>query len=146
MEQILKQYSNEKITIIWKPALCQHMSFCWKELPEVFNPNERPWIDPYGASSERIIKQVERCPTGALSYRNNSDKIDAVSEEPERICSQTPFVEVLKNGPLLVHGDIFLVEGEKKTCKKDRLSLCRCGASKNKPYCDGSHVEIGFEG
>jgi putative redox protein len=70
-------YSNDEITVVWQPELCQHSTFCFKQLPEVFNPGKQKWIDPYGASSERIIEQVNRCPSGALSYirkGNNSER------------------------------------------------------------------------
>ena len=68
MEAKVKEYSNGELTIVWKPGLCQHAAFCGGELPSVFRPRERPWIDPMGATTEQIIKQVERCPSGAMTY------------------------------------------------------------------------------
>lgn len=68
---ITKKYSNGEVTIVWKPDLCAHSAICWKGedgLMEVFNPREKPWIKPEGASTERIIEQVKKCPSGALSY------------------------------------------------------------------------------
>jgi putative redox protein len=62
------KYSNKEISVIWQPELCQHYALCFTQLPEVFNPGIRKWIDPYGASSERIIEQVMKCPSGALTY------------------------------------------------------------------------------
>ena len=62
------RYSNDEITVIWQPELCEHYGICFSQLPEVFNPKITKWINPYNASSERIIEQVGRCPTGALSY------------------------------------------------------------------------------
>jgi len=62
------KYSNEEISVIWQPELCQHYALCFTQLPEVFNPGIRKWIDPYGASTERIIEQVRKCPSGALTY------------------------------------------------------------------------------
>ncbi|MEI6748714.1 MAG: (4Fe-4S)-binding protein [Bacteroidota bacterium] len=62
------KYSNDEITVIWQPELCQHYAYCFSQQPEVFNPGVGKWIDPYGANSERIIEQVNRCPSGALSY------------------------------------------------------------------------------
>ncbi|MDR1544137.1 MAG: (4Fe-4S)-binding protein [Prevotellaceae bacterium] len=70
--KIVKHYTNGEVTIVWKPDLCQHAAFCGKELPEVFKPKEKPWINPNGASTERIIKQVKRCPSGALSFIINN--------------------------------------------------------------------------
>jgi uncharacterized Fe-S cluster protein YjdI len=71
MKEITKKYSNGEVTIIWKAHICSHSTKCWRgddALPEVFNPAERPWIKPEGASTERIIAQVKQCPSGALSY------------------------------------------------------------------------------
>ena len=72
------QYSNKEMTIVWQPELCQHYAYCFSQLPEVFNPGVRKWIDPYGASSERIIEQVNMCPSGALTFimrmKNNKNE------------------------------------------------------------------------
>jgi len=70
------KYSNEEITVVWKPSLCQHSSICWKGLITVFNPNEKPWINMNKASSERIMEQVKKCPSGALSYFMNEGTMD----------------------------------------------------------------------
>ncbi len=75
-KNLTKKYTNREVTIIWKPALCQHSTICWKGkdgLPEVFKPGEFPWVNPEGASTERIIEQIKRCPSGALSYKMNED-------------------------------------------------------------------------
>jgi uncharacterized Fe-S cluster protein YjdI len=71
---MVKKYSNDEITVVWKPGLCQHSTKCWKELLMVFNPQKKPWIDMKGASTERIIEQVNRCPSGALSYYKNDEE------------------------------------------------------------------------
>lgn len=71
VEKKLK-YTNDEITVVWKPEFCQHAARCWKELPEVFDYNKRPWINPNGATSEEIIKQINKCPSGALTYHLNS--------------------------------------------------------------------------
>jgi uncharacterized Fe-S cluster protein YjdI len=71
MKDITKKYTNGEVTIVWKPTLCRHSTICWKQatgLPEVFNPMERPWIKPEASSTEEIIAQVKKCPSGALSY------------------------------------------------------------------------------
>jgi len=68
------KYSNDDITVVWKPNLCQHSTLCWKGLIEVFNPREKPWIKMGGATSERIMEQVKKCPSGALSYFMNEEE------------------------------------------------------------------------
>jgi uncharacterized Fe-S cluster protein YjdI len=70
-EEIVKEYTNGEITIIWKPETCTHSKKCWKNLLEVFDPRNRPWVNPFGASTERIIEQINECPSKALSYRQN---------------------------------------------------------------------------
>ncbi len=64
-------YKNNDITLVWKPKVCTHSKKCWKELGDVFKPMEKPWVKMDGASSERIIEQVNCCPSGALSYHPN---------------------------------------------------------------------------
>lgn len=66
-------YSNEDITVVWKPEFCQHASRCWSQLPEVFDYTKKKWINPNGASTEKIIEQVKRCPSGALSFFYNKE-------------------------------------------------------------------------
>jgi putative redox protein len=62
------KYGNEEITVLWRPEFCQHSTRCWKQLPQVFKPSEKKWIDPNGAPAERIHEQVDRCPSGALGF------------------------------------------------------------------------------
>jgi len=69
--------------VVWKPELCQHAKRCWMELGEVFKPREKPWVHMDGAASERIIEQVGRCPSGALSYYLNHP--EASTDEAEHI-------------------------------------------------------------
>lgn len=75
MDDITKKYTNGEVTIVWKPAMCRHSTICWKHatgLPEVFNPMERPWIRPENGITQKIVDQVKKCPSGALSFYMNS--------------------------------------------------------------------------
>ena len=139
---VTKKYSNNEVTVVWKPALCIHSTVCWKKetgLPEVFNPKERPWIKPEAADSARIIEQVKKCPSGALSFYMNNEELTGNATEEERI------VEAMPNGPLMIYGNFTLKDKKGVEKKQSRVTaLCRCGASANKPYCDGSHVKIHF--
>lgn len=78
-------YTNNEVTVVWKPKVCIHSTICWKGLIEVFNPKERPWVKMDGATTEKIIEQVRKCPSGALSYFLNSE----VTGEPEKIVSES---------------------------------------------------------
>lgn len=139
MDQIVKEYTNGEVTIVWKPDLCMHVMYCWKELPEVFNPQKRPWINAQGAPTERIIKQVKRCPSGALSYYMNDEKDEKKAEE----CQVK--AEVMHNGPLIVSGHICVKKNDNEGVNSNGAAFCRCGKSENQPYCDGSHAEHPFE-
>ncbi len=68
------KYANEEITVVWKPELCQHSTRCWAQLPTVFNPKIKKWINPDGAPAERIEQQIKACPSGALEFYYNKDK------------------------------------------------------------------------
>ena len=65
---VTRAYENGEIRVIWRPDLCVHSGVCVRGLPEVFRPRDRPWIDLGGATSDRIVEQVEQCPAGALSW------------------------------------------------------------------------------
>lgn len=74
MDGQAKHYTNGEITVVWRPALCRHSTICWKGLLNVFDPGKRPWIDMQGSSSERIIGQVTKCPSAALTFFRNDEK------------------------------------------------------------------------
>jgi len=143
-DKTVKEYSNGEVTIVWKPDLCYHSKNCVNGLPEVFDVEARPWINADGASTDAIIEQVKHCPSGALSYYMNATgepKKEDMKIEDEQI------VEVAPNGPLMVYGNIVVKDAEGNETKKNRVTaFCRCGASSNKPYCDGSHKKIDFQG
>lgn len=135
----IKEYSNDDVTVIWQPSACIHSENCWKGLPEVFDPNSRPWIKIDAASSDRIINQVKKCPSGALSYRQNTKE-----ENMEE--NSVLQVEIIPDGPLMVPGPLVVngAKGEQKI-EREKVFFCRCGHSANKPFCDGSHRREGFK-
>ncbi len=73
MRSVTKKYTNGEVTIVWKNSLCIHSGNCFSGLPAVFDPRRQPWIVPEGGTTEEIIEQVKKCPTGALSYYLNTD-------------------------------------------------------------------------
>lgn len=141
------KYTNGEVTVVWKPKTCIHSTLCWKGLIEVFNPKERPWIKMDGATTERIIEQVRKCPSGALSYYLNAEAVK--TGEPEKIVAESASitkVEVTPDGPYLIKSECLIVHSDgREETKTGTVALCRCGASGNKPYCDGSHRTTGFK-
>ncbi|NCU06313.1 MAG: (4Fe-4S)-binding protein [Chitinophagaceae bacterium] len=75
MPKSIHKYTNGEVTIVWKPDVCIHSTLCWKGLKEVFNPKLRPWIEPAGSTTEKIIEQISKCPSGALTYYMNNDEM-----------------------------------------------------------------------
>lgn len=137
-QAIIKEYSNGEVTIVWQPAKCIHSTICFRSLPQVFNPQERPWVKVAAATTERLIEQVKSCPSGALSYKTN----EAAQATPA--ATAVVRVKVAPQGPLIVQGAIEVQDQQGNISKHTMTALCRCGASANKPYCDGSHQRIGF--
>ena len=139
-KEITKEYSNGELTVVWKPKACIHAAECVKMLPEVYNPNERPWIKVENATTEQLKAQIRKCPSGALSYYMNGEE----NKEEESLETK---VEVLENGPLLVYGTLKVTDKDGNSEVKNKTTaFCRCGQSQNKPYCDGAHVKAGFKG
>jgi uncharacterized Fe-S cluster protein YjdI len=68
-KKIVKEYTNGEITVVWQPHMCIHSKICWKGLLPVFDPRRKPWVDMDAVSSERIVAQVNQCPSGALSSK-----------------------------------------------------------------------------
>lgn len=140
MENKHQQYSNGEITVTWKPEICTHSTLCWKSLTEVFNPRQRPWINLEAADMQQIKSQIDKCPSGALSYIYENEDTQ-MSEEVKPIK-----IEVKPKGPLVCYGKILVkdINGNEEL-RENITSFCRCGASANKPFCDGSHRKIEFE-
>jgi CDGSH-type Zn-finger protein len=133
-----KTYLGKNITIYDNRALCAHAAFCTDELASVFRHRDNPWIVPDAAAVEKIVATIKKCPSGALSYA-----IGGVEVEPAR---REPMVTVTDNGPYAVSGGIELADVKLGDgASTEHYTLCRCGASKNKPFCDGSHWDAGFK-
>lgn len=136
------EYTNGDVTIVWKPDLCIHSAICVKGLGDVFKPKEKPWIKIDAASTEALVNQVKECPSGALSHYMNSEKSIVNRQLEEEIK-----IEVRENGPLVVHGSLKVTHANGNTESRERITtFCRCGASSNKPFCDGAHKGIEFKG
>lgn len=135
------KYSNEKITVEWDSKICIHAAECVKNLGEVFNPDEKPWINVEAAAPDRIVEAIKLCPSGALTYQKVGEQSDSNKSVEDDIK-----IVIGKNGPFRISGNVVLEDAEGNRIEtRERFSLCRCGASENKPFCDGSHKRIGFE-
>lgn len=126
---------GEHIRILFDAGKCIHSRQCVLGRPEVFVPNQPgEWIFPDRASVEAVVEVAHACPSGAIRYERK-DGGPAESAPPVNL------MRLRENGPLAFHGE--LVIAEETQCK--RATLCRCGDSHNKPFCDGSHVAAGFQ-
>lgn len=127
-----KAYTAPGITVYYDARRCLHVANCVRGLPDVFKPKDRPWIQPENAEAGTVAAVVRTCPTGALHYVLESQEAE-MPQEPTNI---TPSPD----GPLLISGN--LVIGDRR---ETRAALCRCGASSNKPFCDGTHKKNGWK-
>jgi CDGSH-type Zn-finger protein/uncharacterized Fe-S cluster protein YjdI len=126
-------YEGQHVLIHFDGKRCIHSRNCVLGLPQVFRPNvDGPWIDADGAHVEEIAALARRCPSGAITFQRKDGG-------PEEAPATRSTVQLQENGPYVVRGDL-VIAGERRL----RATLCRCGASKRKPYCDGSHREAGF--
>jgi CDGSH-type Zn-finger protein/truncated hemoglobin YjbI len=130
-------YRADKLTVFDDRSRCAHFGQCTDRLPSVFRADAEPFVDPHGAASEVIASVVAGCPSGALAYAIDDGDPVEVSTEP----SVTPIVD----GPYRVRGAIQVVGADGRAYeRRERQTLCRCGQSGNKPFCDGSHWYAGF--
>ncbi len=135
---VMKEYSGGGITVYWEPSLCIHSANCLRGLPHVFQYDARPWIRVEHASADEVARVIMTCPSGALRFeRTDGGPQETVSSET----TVTPWPD----GSLLVRGNLRFVDAEGRVTRTaTRAALCRCGHSANKPFCDLSHLRVGF--
>jgi CDGSH-type Zn-finger protein/uncharacterized Fe-S cluster protein YjdI len=125
---------GEKMTLLYEGKKCIHARFCVTGAPSVFLANVKgPWIHPDAMDVDRLVEIAHACPSGAIHYVRKDGKPD---ETPPPV----NLISIREGGPYAVRADLH-VDGEAASY---RATLCRCGASKNKPYCDGSHHAVDF--
>ena len=137
-DKVIK-YEGKNITIYDNRGICSHIGYCTNLLPKVFDKTRFKWIDPDAADAKDIIRICELCPSGALSYSlPGGERVKKVGNQRKKIrISPGPYG---KNGPFDIEGGIKLKSDRDHAPEcEEHYSLCRCGASKNKPFCDGSH-------
>jgi CDGSH-type Zn-finger protein len=136
-----KNYVGNGITIHDNRRICSHAAECVNNLSSVFKLNSRPWINPDLARTEEIIDTIRKCPSGALSYSINDI-------EYRDLKGREPLVTVSKDGPYLITGGIDLIGDNipwAEGASREHYTLCRCGASNYKPFCDGMHRTVNFK-
>jgi len=136
-EQMRKVYRGQDIEVSFDLDICVHIGECLRGQRQVFQLHRRPWILPDLAAADEVADVIQRCPSGALLYR----RLDGgPQEEPDATTTVTP----IRDGPLLVTGaiEVRLDDGTVETLP--RATLCRCGQSQHKPFCDDQHLVTGF--
>ncbi|MBT8386024.1 MAG: CDGSH iron-sulfur domain-containing protein [Ignavibacteria bacterium] len=132
VEDKRENYKGKKITIHDNRGICAHAGRCTDGLASVFRLKKEPWIIPDAATANEITATIQKCPSGALSY--------SVDDVENRDRDGEPNIFVAPNGPYLVSGGPDLVDTTRaEGASEEHFTMCRCGGSKNKPFCDGTH-------
>lgn len=139
----LQTYPGDGFSVTYDPQTCTHAAECVRGLPGVFDPRARPWIRLDGAAAGAVEAAVARCPSGALRFVRAAEAPGPAAEAaPARST-----VQLAADGPLLLAGE-FEIRAPDGTVlfQGQKAALCRCGHSRNKPFCDGAHRAAGFTG
>ena len=129
------EVEGKKVTISYTPVLCGHIGACQKLHKAVFDPSKKPWVQVENGTIDGIKSVVEACPSGAL-------RLAIGSEGEHHIDSDEVSVTIEKNGPYVVKNTELEAEFSGAGASMQEYILCRCGHSKNKPFCDGTHHDI----
>ena len=149
-----RQYTNGEITVFWKPETCIHATICFMKLRKVFDPTKRPWVNMANGTSEEIAAICDEWPTDALEWKWNKDlsaeDLANMRSEPKTTeeVPRPPATEIMiiDNGPAIIKGEFNISRGTGEEIESGKqVALCRCGGSKNHPFCDGSHLVNGFK-
>ena len=132
-----REYRTREIQVRWDSELCIHTARCIRRAPEAFDSTRRPWIQLDGTDATDIEDAVRLCPTGALTFA----RLDGTPDAPE----EDVVIELRPNGPYFVRGPVKVVTPAGEVVHDGtRAALCRCGNTRNAPFCDNTHREIGF--
>lgn len=131
-------YVGRGVTIHDDRSVCSHAGNCTDNLAAVFRLKQEPWIDAGAATADEVVAQVQRCPSGALTV--------SVGDDPGRVEEELPKAVVpTPDGPYRVTGGVQVLDADGAPYEvRNRQTLCRCGGSGNKPFCNGTHWKIGF--
>lgn len=127
--------SGVSVTVHYTPVLCTHAGECQKRALSVFNPRSSPWIQPENGNLVETLDVIAGCPSGALRV--------SVGDVPgQHMTTGDVEITVAKNGPYYVQNIALDADFNGAGASRSKYALCRCGASKNKPFCDGTHFDI----
>lgn len=133
------KYPGSRAEISWHGELCIHIGECGRAKGELFVGGRKPWCQPDVAGDDELRDIVTRCPSGALSFSFADGSLSETA-------SAENIISIIYNGPLFVRGELEIENASPEAPGlKFRAALCRCGQSKNKPYCDNSHAGAGFK-
>ena len=130
-------YNGRLAVIRFEAKRCIHAEECVHGLPGVFERHRRPWIDPDQAPPQDLADVVARCPSGAL-------QMERLDGGPAVVPPEENTARLVSDGPVYLEGRLGLLLPDGSQREETRLALCRCGDSQNKPFCDNSHLEVGF--
>lgn len=134
----IREYTGENIIVSYDAQRCIHAEECVHGIAAVFNIAARPWIQPDNGSADELAAVIDKCPTGALYYRRTDGGEEEITPPSNKITA-------MPNGPIYIHGNVEITLADGATAQETRLALCTCGASENKPFCDNSHLKIGYQ-
>lgn len=130
-------YDGKQVTVHFNKLLCSHAAECGKRAGHIFNTAQKPWVQPDNGSIEDIREVVANCPSGALRFSEPGGEAQAIT-------SDEVSVSVERNGPYRVRNVAIEADYWADGQTPAKYVLCRCGMSKNKPFCDGSHRDEGW--
>ena len=143
MARRIQTYEGEHIAVTFDPNLCIHSAKCLSGLPAVFDVRRRRWIDVFAAPADAIAGVIDRCPSRALRYTRPGVPASPAAKDED---AAVTVVTLGTDGPLMLEGRIRVQTPRGEVVRETaRVSLCRCGGTRNQPFCDGSHLTVGFK-
>jgi CDGSH-type Zn-finger protein/uncharacterized Fe-S cluster protein YjdI len=132
------QFPGKDVDVTWDGRLCIHIGECGQASGDLFIGGRQPWCQPDLVEHEHVMDVCERCPSGALTYTMKTGNKTELADKENT-------VQIVYNGPYYVRGDLVIEDADDIPGVRYRAALCRCGQSKNKPFCDNSHEKIEFK-
>ncbi len=133
----LLTYEGAEASVSFNPRLCSHAAECGRLANNIFNPAQKPWIQPDNGTRAEVEAVVAACPSGALALLENGTRQHMLADRAQ--------IEVEKNGPYWATGFVLPTDPQGEGMTEEKFVLCRCGKSGNKPYCDGAHRDAGWK-